>query len=613
MYAVTVLIYLIFPWFFASASDGSPGFDVVTQVVLLVNGGLFAATWIPGFGAHAHATNRALCTLVALHLLLIVWQSEAATSSVVGVMLFVGGITAALPYNFRRVGPMLAFFGAMLLGVLIIASALPGGANPGVQALVVGLLAAAATLAFGASVSHRIADSAPLGGVGPAARLDDTITSLPRRSTFTQGLSEVLAAPRSEPIALMLVDLDRFGRLNAGLGQAIADRVLAAAAFAIQGCVRPGDVVARVGGDEFAVTLSGGGSGDVARSVAERIQSVLSAGLRVGDRTVHCSASIGVAVEGPECPGSELMSTAHGALLSAKQDGPSGLVIVALGAAVATGEEARLEQDLWRALENDELVVHYQPIVGAQEQRIRGVEALVRWNHPRLGLLFPGRFIDLAEASGLIIEVERRVLELACEAVATLRSMLPSSWVAVNVSARRLALPGFDDEILDTLRRHGLPGDALRLEAVEALLIGGASQASAVFNRLREHGVQVEIDDFGTGHSSLARLHELPADGLKIDRSFIVRGAEDTRVLEAICALARSIGAEIVAEGVETAEQLQMVRALGCDLVQGWYFARAMPVDALQLIVQLSDDGTLCPGDADRVRLAALAAPVAQA
>nr|WP_240897383.1 EAL domain-containing protein [Kineococcus vitellinus] len=424
----------------------------------------------------------------------------------------------------------------------------------------------------------------------------DQLTRLPNRALFLDRLEQaVRGAGPGAPPALLFLDLDGFKAVNDRYGHAAGDAVLQACAQRVREQLRPEDTAARLGGDEFAVVLQGS---DVqgAVLVAERLLARLRLPVEHEGRSLHVGCSIGVAVPGHEGSTAEtLLRDADTAMYAAKSaPRPAQEPTVALferSMHQARTERLELEADLACAATAGQLVLHYQPTVRLADGCTTGVEALVRWQHPERGLLFPDRFIALAEASGAIEALGSWVLRQACAQAARWHADGHAQLtVAVNLSVAQLR-PALVAEVLDVLRENDLPAQALVLEITETVLVREGEQARQVLARLREHGVRIAVDDFGTGYSSLSYLRQLPVDVLKVDRSFVqaMSRGEDTALVRTIVGLAEALGLETVAEGVESAEDARVLRALGCELAQGYHWSR--PVPAAELTGQL--DGQL--------------------
>ena len=414
--------------------------------------------------------------------------------------------------------------------------------------------------------------------------LHDVLTGLPNRALFLDRLERLLSQSRrhkTHRFAVLFMDLDRFKVINDSLGHLIGDELLIAIARRVESCVRQGDTVARFGGDEFALLLDDiTDIGDATR-VAERIQAELGTGFNIQGHEVYTSASIGIAINSPayEGPG-DLLRDADTAMYRAKAEGRARYEVFDREMHLHAVSLLQLETDLRRALERDEFVLHYQPIVALDSGTLTGFEALVRWNHPIRGLLPPADFIPLAEETGLIVEIGWWVIREACR---QLRSWDPAAAdlsVAVNLSARQFRQPDLLEKIDAILTETGLDPQRLKLEITESVVMSNAHTSTEMLRSLRDRGVRLCIDDFGTGYSSLSYLHSFPVDTLKIDRSFISTVDEQgstVELIETIVALSRILGMEAVAEGVETAQQLEMVRRLGSNYAQGYHLS--VPLD----------------------------------
>jgi diguanylate cyclase (GGDEF)-like protein/PAS domain S-box-containing protein len=420
----------------------------------------------------------------------------------------------------------------------------------------------------------------------------DHLTGLANRAHFVKTLERSLALARHQRsrLAVLYIDLDRFKMVNDSLGHNSGDEVLIATARRLESAVRSGDLVSRVAGDEFAVLCRDLSSLDAAVKLAEALNQIVSQPLTVStQREVVVTASIGVAFsEGGRGEAQELVQDADVAMFRAKEKGRGRVEV--FDEVLRRRARARLEvhEDLRQAIARDGLSVHYQPLATVEGNRIVGMEALVRWEHPTRGLLPPAEFIPLAEETDLILSLGGWVLGEACATMAAWRKGTPgaqNAYIAVNLSARQLADPDLAAAIRAALDSSGLPPKALVLEVTESTLMADAASASAVLAEIRAMGVRLAIDDFGTGYSSLAHLKRFSVDFLKIDRSFIDglgTDDDDAAIVAAIVELGHTLDLSIVAEGVETQVQLEEVRRLGCDLFQGYLLARPVPPEEVR-------------------------------
>jgi diguanylate cyclase (GGDEF)-like protein len=420
----------------------------------------------------------------------------------------------------------------------------------------------------------------------------DSLTGLPNRAAFHTRLEAVLAQPERRPgqDAVMFVDLDDFKDVNDTLGHAAGDQLLREVAGRLAEAVRPGDLVARLGGDEFAVLLDGLPGPEVALTVAERIVAVLAAPVELGEHVTHVGASVGLALRADGSTFETLMRQADVAMYAAKGKGKNRVEQYDGRLDEAASRRLLLKGDVVGAAERGELVAHYQPVIDLQTGRLVGVEALVRWLHPALGLLPPGAFIEVAEETGAIRAVGGWVLETATRQVQAWRRHygLDDLWLSVNVSVCQLEAAGFVDEVAGVLAASGLDPAHLVIEVTESLLADSNGGAAGALTALRRRGVRVALDDFGTGYSSIGYLRRFPVDVLKIDRSFVSGpGATGSgnALLEAIVAMARHLGLDVIPEGIEEPEQLLRLRALGCRIGQGFLLARPTDGDAIDALL----------------------------
>jgi diguanylate cyclase (GGDEF)-like protein/PAS domain S-box-containing protein len=423
----------------------------------------------------------------------------------------------------------------------------------------------------------------------------DTLTGLPNRALFLDRLGRAMErAKRIEQgqFAVLFLDLDRFKLVNDSLGHTLGDQLLIATARRLELCLRSMDTVARQGGDEFAILIEDAEAVEAVARVADRIQSELALPFDLGGHRLFNSASIGIVLSatGYERP-EEVLRDADVAMYRAKVGGKARYEV--FDSAMRNRAIARLdlENDLRSAVERQEFRVFYQPIVSLDSSRISGFEALVRWQHPRRGLVSPAEFISVAEETGLIIPIGQWVLREACRQIHQWQAQFPTILpltISVNLSAKQFTQPDLKRQIEEILQETGLDASSLRLEITESVIMEDSEVATNMLSQLRTLGVQVLIDDFGTGYSSLSYLQQFPIDTLKIDRSFIGKMAAEgngSEIVRTIMLLAREMGLQVVAEGVETSEQLAKLKAFGCDYAQGYFFCRPVEQQAAETFI----------------------------
>jgi diguanylate cyclase (GGDEF)-like protein/PAS domain S-box-containing protein len=414
----------------------------------------------------------------------------------------------------------------------------------------------------------------------------DALTQLPNRQHLQGRLVQALAAARRDAseVAMLFIDMDRFKDINDTLGHQVGDGLLVEVGRRLSALVRDSDIVARLGGDEFVLLLTGIGQDGAraAAAVAAKVVHALGQPYPVHGHTLHSTPSIGIAVfpaDGDD--GEALMKNADAAMYHAKASGRNNFQFYTAAMNQATQERLALEAGLRFAIERGELFLHYQPQLDLKRGRIIGLEALVRWQHPELGLVPPLKFIPVAEETGQIEALGAWVLDEALRQAALWRARGHADLrVAVNLSAHQLRGETFVGAVAQALQDHGLPADALELEITESVAMRDPARTAELLRQLRRIGVALAIDDFGTGYSSLAYLKQLPLSCLKLDRSFVMdieHDANDAAICTATIQLAHSLGLGVVAEGVETATQLEFLRRLGCDTVQGYFISKPLP------------------------------------
>ncbi len=442
----------------------------------------------------------------------------------------------------------------------------------------------------------------------------DALTGVANRVLLDLELARVLqqAQGNGSSAAILCLDLDRFKAINDLLGHAAGDKLLVATARRISGLLRRGDVLARLGADEFAILLAEAGDGAHYVAVAERIAAAISEPFFVDDQRMSIGASIGVAIYPEDGPtGEELLRRADIALHRAKEEGRGGMRLFAPDMDLELQQRRTLERDLQVAIGEEALEVYYQPLVACGGGEVEGYEALLRWQHPTRGMVPPSQFIPIAEESGLIIPLGRWVLDQACRTASRWETPLR---MAVNLSPTQFKQGNLVGQIASALAENGLAASRLELEVTEGVLIDNPARAVAILSELRALGVRVSLDDFGTGFSSLSYLRVFPLDKIKIDRSFITnlgRDAKSAAIVRSIVMLAHSLDLSVTAEGVETTEQLAILQAQACNQVQGYLFGRPARLTDLVIPSLTADGRASVPPVAEqaaRLELASIAA-----
>jgi diguanylate cyclase (GGDEF)-like protein/PAS domain S-box-containing protein len=422
----------------------------------------------------------------------------------------------------------------------------------------------------------------------------DSLTDLPNRQLFMDRLGQALRRTmrRHKRVAVLFMDIDKFKGVNDSLGHEVGDLLLTVVAQRLGHCLRPEDTLARFGGDEFVVLIEAVDDPEQAVEVAKRITEEFRKPFNIEGRDLYVAASIGISLGNARTHDSDgLLRDADTAMYRAK-DETEGYTLFDPSMHALVFRRLELENDLRRAIEQEEFVLRYQPIVRLDD--VGGVgrlEALVRWDHPERGLLDPDEFIPIAEESGLVVPMGEQVLEHACRWVVEWHRQFPRRTplvLSVNLSARQLSRPDLAETVARVLRETGMEGGCLNLDVTEVVYVSTLERHTAVLDRLKGMGVEISIDDFGTIYSSLSYLKRLTADTIKIDKSF-VKGlgevVEDTAVVQMIIRLAHTLGMEVIAEWVESEEQTRLLKELGCDMAQGYHFAKPLPPEEIPALL----------------------------
>ena len=424
--------------------------------------------------------------------------------------------------------------------------------------------------------------------------LYDPLTGLPNRALFSDRLSHTIERRgRKQATAVYFLDVDRFKRINDSLGHSAGDEVLREVAARIERTLRPEDTVARFGGDEFTVLCESVGGVLEAVGVADRLQREIAQPLRAGGAELRLSASIGIAIAEPgdDPDVSRLVEDADAAMYRAKERGGARTELFDMAMRERAVEELAVEQELSHGLDRGDLRLFYQPLVSLVTGEIVGAEALIRWEHPRRGLIVPDRFLGVAEETGLIVPLGMWVLDETCRHLAEWQSRPDTAHLhlSVNLSARELTHPDLVSSVLGCVRESGVDPHSLTIEVTESTAMADGDTGFRALRDLSSEGIRVAIDDFGTGYSSLEQLRRMPVDIVKVDRSFVSGMAADStdrEIVAAVVGMGRALKLCVVAEGIETAEQAEALRELGCDIGQGYLYARPLPAAEMDELAQ---------------------------
>ena len=443
---------------------------------------------------------------------------------------------------------------------------------------------------------RRYRDAANARGELAKLSMQDGLTGLPNRRSlagwYERGIARTLED--NSHMAVLFVDLDHFKSVNDQHGHDVGDQLLIEVAHRLRSAVRPSDRVIRYGGDEFVILGNDVMAAHAATRLAERVICALEQPFVLGGPNIELSASIGIAVADAQSgPMDSVLNAADAAMYEAKGKGTGNFVIVDSMRRHRSGRRAQQFDELRIALEAGQFVLHYQPVVAVSDTTMVGAEALLRWDHPERGLVYPGEFIQDLEDSGLMASVGTWVLEEACRQTRAWQDAFPDTpfIVKLNVSASQLAQPSFNETVVAALQATRVRPDRLCFEITEMALMHDVTRAWATLRQAKERGIALALDDFGTGYSSLTHLRRFNLDYLKIDKSFIDglgRAQEDTAIVDHVIGLAHALGLKVVAEGIEEELQHKALRSLGCDFAQGYYFSRPQPADVITRLLRIA-------------------------
>jgi diguanylate cyclase (GGDEF)-like protein/PAS domain S-box-containing protein len=423
----------------------------------------------------------------------------------------------------------------------------------------------------------------------------DTLTDLPNRALFKDRLSQAIAYSKrnNEQFALLFIDLDQFKKINDSLGHDVGDEVLIEAASRLKSVLREGDTLARLGGDEFTIILRNTKSILSASQVAQRVVNIMKETIVINKHNLYVTSSIGISIYPTDSErGDNLIKFADVAMYKAKDEGRNNFQFYSSEMTSSAFERVVMESNLKIALKEDQFVVHYQPQFTTKDKKIVGMEALVRWNHPTLGLIPPGKFIPIAEENGLIIDIDNLVMRKAMTQFRKWYNMnLNPGILSLNLAMKQLEKENYLPELITTMSELSFISKWLELEVTESQVMKNAELSIKKLKQIHNMGIEVAIDDFGTGYSSLSYLKKLPLDKLKIDQSFIrdiPEDEDDMAITKAIIALGKSLNLTIIAEGVETQEQQEFLVENDCDLIQGFFYSRPIPEDEIELLLKIT-------------------------
>jgi diguanylate cyclase (GGDEF)-like protein len=570
-----------------------PNYYVSNSIFLLIIGGLF---WLNRAG---YVTLAGMITVVLTTLSSILLLSEDATLSTTFVVMCIPVLIASF---------LIVSWSGFVITALLIVGTIAHGISPGDYP-------APPALAVVAMIAYMLSNS--LNRAYEETRrqaLHDSLTGLPNRALFINRLQQSIDRKSREPdtSAVLYMDLDHFKVINDSLGHETGDGLLIEVSRRLRSCLRPGDTAARLGGDEFTILLDDVSDLADAVRVAERVAKELREPIWLGEHQVFVTTSVGIALnESAGVSPNSLLRNADVAMYEAKKEGKARYKIFDPGMHAQALRRLEMENELRRAINHEEFRVHYQPKVSVDTGGIVGMEALVRWDHPEHGLINPNEFIPLAEETQLINPLGRWVLQEACRQAQEWRRRYPEYSdlvMSVNLSVRQFKQPNLISELSEILRETGLDPRGLQLEITESIVTDDLEYTVDLLQKLKILNVQLGLDDFGKGYSSLTTLKQFPLDDLKIDKSFVEgigQNVQDTAIVQLMVDLAHTVGMQAVGEGVEKAEQLARLREMGCDVAQGFYLSK--PLTGEQAEELLADSPRSPSGSSDGpVRLATL-------